>query len=136
MGTILEHKHLIVNATIKTPPVKKDLPFMEEWFRELVEDIGMKILMGPYVIYSEMEGNRGFTGVTVIETSHAALHVWDECVPAKMKLDVYTCSSLNIVTIFEKIKVFSPIDIDYLFIDRDDGISILKNGIITHELQK
>lgn len=135
MGQILEHKHLIVNATIITPPLKKDVPFMVEWFKELIEDIGMKILMGPYVVYSDMVGNRGFTGVTVIETSHAALHCWDECEPAKMKLDIYTCSTLQIETIFEKIKVFSPIDIDYLFIDRDHGITILKNGVITNELK-
>lgn len=92
--------------------------------------------MGPYIIYSNMKGNRGFTGVTIIETSHIALHVWDECIPAKMKLDVYTCSSLDIKTIFEKIKVFNPIDINYLYIDRDDEISILKNGAVTNEFIK
>ena len=133
MTHVLEHKHLIVNATISTPPIEKDVPFMVEWFRELVEDINMKILMGPYVVYSNMVGNRGFTGVTIIETSHIAMHIWDECKPAKMKLDVYTCSSLDIKTIFEKIKVFAPIDIDYLYIDRDEGISILKDGDIVHE---
>lgn len=133
MGQVLEHKHLIINATIKNPPVEKDIPFMVDWFKELVEDIHMKILMGPYVVYSHMEGNRGFTGVTIIETSHIAMHLWDECVPAKMKLDVYTCSTLDIATIFEKLKVFSPIDVDYIFIDRDEGISILKNGELTYE---
>lgn len=139
MGQILEHKQLILNATIKTPPLEKDVPFMVEWFKELVEDINMKILMGPYVVYSNMIGNRGFTGVTVIETSHAALHVWDECVPAKMKLDVYTCSELQVDIILEKIKTFYPIDIDYMLIDRDNNITILevmKNGVITHEFTK
>lgn len=132
MGYVLEHKHLVVNATIKTPPLEKDLPFMQEWFKELIEDIGMKILMGPYVVYSNMEHNRGFTGAAIIETSHIVLHAWDECIPAKIKLDVYTCSTLDIETIFEKIKVFSPIDIDYLFIDRDEKISVLKDGVVSY----
>jgi S-adenosylmethionine/arginine decarboxylase-like enzyme len=130
MGHVLEHKHLVVNATIKTPPLEKDLPFMKEWFTELIQDIGMNILMGPYLVYSNMEHNRGFTGVAIIETSHIALHCWDECNPAKIKLDVYTCSTLDIETIFEKLKVFAPIDVEYLFIDRDESISILKNGAL------
>ena len=28
-----------------------------------------------------MEGNRGITGIAVIETSHIAIHVWDEFNP-------------------------------------------------------
>lgn len=133
MEHVLEHKHLVVRANIKTPPLEKDIPFMIDWFKELVEDINMKILMGPYVVYSNMEGNRGFTGVTIIETSHIALHLWDECQPAMMQLDVYTCSTLDVETIFEKIKVFSPIDVDYVFLDRDKGISILNNGVLNYE---
>ena len=33
--------------------------------------------MGLYVKYCKMEGNRGITGIAVIETSHIAIHVWD-----------------------------------------------------------
>lgn len=102
---------------------------MEEWFKELIEDIGMKILMGPYLVYSDMENNRGFTGVAVIETSHIAMHIWDECEPAKMKLDVYTCSTLDVDTIMKKLASFSPIDIEYLFIDRDEEIRILAHTV-------
>jgi S-adenosylmethionine/arginine decarboxylase-like enzyme len=128
MGPILEHKHLILNASINNPPLEKDVPFMTEWFRELIESINMKILMGPYVVYSNMVGNRGFTGVTVIETSHTALHIWDECKPAVMKLDVYTCSSLDLETIFNKIEVFSPINMEYVLLDREDTVKVLADG--------
>lgn len=133
MNKPLLHKHLIINATINNAPTEKDLPFMVEWFKEVIEDINMNILMGPFVTYSNMIGNRGFTGVTIIETSHAALHTWDECSPAIMKLDIYTCSELEINIIFDKIKVFSPVDIDYLYIDRDKGISVIKNGEYRNE---
>jgi S-adenosylmethionine/arginine decarboxylase-like enzyme len=68
--------------------------------KQLVDKIGMNILMGPYAVYSDMEGNQGLTAVTIIETSHIALHVWDEAEPALMQLDVYTCSALDINDVF------------------------------------
>ena len=60
--------------------------------------------MGPYVKYCTMEGNRGFTGIAVIETSHNAIHVWDEPVPALMQIDVYSCAEFAPYKIAEKIK--------------------------------
>ena len=94
MGSVLEHKHLIIRAEITDPPY--DAVDIKRWMKNLVEDIGMNVLMGPYAIYSDMQGNQGLTAVTIIETSHIAIHVWDECEPALMQMDVYTCSKLNI----------------------------------------
>jgi hypothetical protein len=31
-------------------------------------------MMGPYVKYSDMPGNRGITGGAIIETSHVVMH--------------------------------------------------------------
>ena len=90
MTKVLEHKHLIVRAELMNPP-QCDVE-IQDWMKKLVDTIGMKILMGPYAIYSDMVGNRGLTAVTIIETSHIAMHVWDEDNPALMQLDVYTCS--------------------------------------------
>jgi len=39
-----------------------------------------------------MPGNQGLTSVTIIETSHIAVHVWDEVSPALMQMDVYSCA--------------------------------------------
>ena len=75
MSKILEHKHLIVRAELNNPP--KCTSAIDLWMRRLVEQIGMKILMGPYSVYSDMVGNQGLTAVTIIETSHIAMHVWD-----------------------------------------------------------
>ena len=127
MTHILEHRHLVISANIHKPPLENDLLFMKDWFKELVEDINMKILMGPFVVYSNMVGNRGFTGVTVIETSHAALHIWDEIYPAKMELDVYTCSPLDISIIFDKIKIFDPVDMQYIYLNRNSGIDVINH---------
>lgn len=125
MATVLEHKHLIITAKLSNPPT--NTAFMKKWMKTLVSKIGMKVLMGPYVVYSAMEGNRGLTAVTIIETSHIALHIWDEVQPALLQLDVYTCSTLNIEDVFEAIQEFGPTEINYYYIDRNNQLTLL-NG--------
>ena len=70
------HKHLIIRAEANRVPTDEEQ--LQNWMREFIDSIDMKILMGPYVKYCTMEGNRGITGIAVIETSHIAIHVWDE----------------------------------------------------------
>lgn len=113
---MLVHHLLVVNARLNKPPV--DPEYIQRWKKKLVEDIGMKILMGPFAVYSDMEGNRGLTAVTIIETSHIALHVWDEEAPATLRLDVYSCAEFNIDTILAAIEEFEPTHVDYKFLDR------------------
>jgi S-adenosylmethionine/arginine decarboxylase-like enzyme len=98
---------------------------IHDWMKRLVDKIGMNILMGPYAVYSDMEGNQGLTAVTIIETSHIALHVWDEAEPALMQLDVYTCSSLDINDVFSAIQEWDPTKIEYKYIDREHGLTLL-----------
>lgn len=119
---MLVHHLLVVNARIKDPP--KDPEFITEWKKRLVEDIGMKILNGPHAMYHDMPGNRGLTAVTIIETSHIALHVWDEDEPGVLRLDVYSCAEFKIDTILKAIEQFNPTHVDYKFLDRT-GDSIL-----------
>jgi S-adenosylmethionine/arginine decarboxylase-like enzyme len=90
----------------------------------------MKILMGPYSVYSDMEGNQGLTGVVIIETSHIAIHVWDEVQPALMQMDIYTCSELNIQDVFASIEVFEPTKVEYKFIDREHTLTLLNEHTI------
>lgn len=125
---LLEHKHLVVRAEINNPP--KDAEAIKDWMRNLVDAIGMNILMGPYAVYSDMEGNRGLTAVTIIETSHIAMHVWDECEPALMQLDVYTCSTLNIDDVFNAIRPFYPVSVEYKYIDRERNLQLIEKGSI------
>jgi S-adenosylmethionine/arginine decarboxylase-like enzyme len=123
VSTVLEHKHLIVRAELNDPPYSSIE--IKEWMKRLVDKIGMNILMGPYAVYSDMEGNQGLTAVTIIETSHIALHVWDEAEPALMQLDVYTCSSLDINDVFSAIQEWDPTKIEYKYIDREHGLTLL-----------
>ena len=81
----------------------------------------MKVLHGPVSVYCNKEGNRGITGFAIIETSHIALHTWDEIVPATLQLDIYTCSDLEINLVFEALSFFEPITLDYKFLDRENG---------------
>lgn len=132
---MLKHLHLIIRAEVTKPPLEADKERMQDWFKDLIESIGMKILSGPHTVYSNMEGNRGFTGVCVIETSHIAMHTWDEDNPAIIQLDVYTCSQMNIDTVFEKLEQFEPRKAEYTYIDRDNGIQIIDEGIIEFEYE-
>jgi S-adenosylmethionine/arginine decarboxylase-like enzyme len=122
---LLAHKHLIIRAEALKPPMEEKQ--LEEWFLKFVESINMKIFMGPYVKYCDMPGNRGITAVAIIETSHIAMHIWDECVPALMQFDVYSCSELDPEEICEKIeKDFEITKIEYKFLNRETGLVDLK----------
>ena len=118
--TPLVHKHLIVRAEVKNPP--KDETRAKEFLRELIEGINMKILFGPEARYVDVVGNRGLTCFAIIETSHVVMHTWDECDPAMIQLDVYTCGELNTDVVFDFLQQFDPIKIDYKFLDRENGL--------------
>ena len=128
MGKILEHKHLIVRAELNNPP--NCTTAIEAWMKKLVKQIDMNILMGPYSVYSDMVGNRGLTAVTIIETSHIALHVWDEVEPALAQLDVYTCSALNIEDVFEAMNEWNPVKVEYKYIDRENQLTLIEKRVI------
>ena len=118
------HKHLIIRAEANRVPTDEEQ--LTEWLREFIDSIHMKILMGPYVKYCEMEGNRGITGIAVIETSHIAIHVWDEPNPALMQIDVYSCAEFDVDEIAEKIKQdFDVVKLDYKYLNREKGLTVL-----------
>ena len=132
MGAILEHKHLIIRAELKNLP--KCVEAIQDWMKLLVANIDMKILMGPYAVYSDMIGNQGLTAVTIIETSHIAMHVWDEVNPALMQLDVYTCSKLNVNDVFLALSDFIPVNVEFKYIDREHDLTLLDKGVISEIL--
>jgi S-adenosylmethionine/arginine decarboxylase-like enzyme len=115
---MLKHEHLIIRADVKKPPT--NVAEIEVWIQNLVSAINMKILRGPFAVYSDVEGNRGLTAVCIIETSHIALHVWDEDDPSMLQLDVYSCAEVNIETVLDFIEEFEPIHTDYKFLNRED----------------
>ena len=118
-----KHKHLIVRADIGWCPKEEDLNKISDWIRSLIRKIDMKLLAGPYTTYVNEKGNKGMTSVAIIETSHIALHIWDEVTPGLMQLDVYSCANFNPQDVFEKVnEMFQTVKMEYKFIDREKGL--------------
>ena len=118
------HKHLIIRAEANRVPTDEEQ--LTEWLKDFIDSIHMKILMGPYVKYCNVEGNRGITGIAVIETSHIAIHVWDEPNPALMQIDVYSCAEFDVDEIANKIKSdFDVVKLDYKYLNRETGLTVL-----------
>ena len=134
MDNRLVHKHLIISSEVSNPP--KDKILLKNWYIELVEKIGMTLVpsfkmdgaQNPVIYDCEEPGNEGMTISGVIETSCISVHTWDAGYPAKLELDIYTCSCLDINLVFDHIKVFEPIRGSWLFIDREFGLKILGTG--------
>ena len=127
MTEVLVHKHLIVRAEAVNPPIEEI--FLKEWLQDFIKSINMKVLMGPYVIYHDVPGNRGITGAAIIETSHIVMHVWDEPSPALMQFDVYSCGAFDPEEICNKIKKdFDIVKIEYKFLDREKNLRDIAGG--------
>lgn len=119
----LVHKHLIIRAEVTTPPTDEQRTV--ELMKHLISTIGMKVLMGPYAKYLDVVGNRGLTAVAIIETSHVALHVWDEGSPALVQLDVYTCGQLDPQLVVNAIQEFGPTKVEMKYLDREHNLTEL-----------
>ena len=122
-----QHKHLIVRADIGWCPQEEDLNKISDWIRSLIKKIDMKLLAGPYTTYVGEKGNKGMTSVAIIETSHIALHIWDEVSPGLMQLDVYSCADFNPPDVFDKVnELFQTIKMEYKFLDREKELVDVK----------
>jgi len=118
--TPLVHKHLLVRAEADRPPIDEHQATL--WLRELIKKINMKILFGPEARYVNVPGNRGLTCFAIIETSHIVMHTWDECQPAMIQLDVYTCGALDTDVVFDALRDFGVTKMDYKFLDRETDL--------------
>lgn len=117
------HNQLLINGFSDTPPT--DEAFIKQWMENLVHEIDMKIIQGPYTAYVTKEGNRGLTAIVMIETSHIALHVWDEENPGMIQFDLYTCSTLPVQDVIDNLKLNLGLkDYSYMVIERENGFDI------------
>jgi S-adenosylmethionine/arginine decarboxylase-like enzyme len=124
------HKHLIIRAEVNNPPMTEK--YVRLWLRKLVKKIDMNIIKGPYASYVQKEGNRGVTGVVMIETSHIAIHVWDESSPALVQCDVYSCAEFSSNEVLAEFMPMDVVKIDHLLLDRDNTLwSNSNNSSIT-----
>ena len=121
---MLVHKHLIIRAECLDPPTCPN--YVEQWLKNVVELIGMKICKGPISAYVDVEGNEGATGVVIIETSHVAIHVWDRRSHALVQLAVYTCGAFEPRKIFNALKEFDVQKLEYKYLDREHNLTELE----------
>ena len=129
---MIYHKHLLVNAKI-TNAVKSEAQGIE-FLTNLVDKIDMKIIKGPFASYVNVEGNRGLTGIVMIETSHIAFHIWDEVRPGLIQFDLYTCGKLEldkVLSIFKE--TFDIVTLDYILFDRENGFVEESSGTINNQ---
>ena len=111
-----KHKHLIIRAEVIRPITSEKE--IKKWLRKLVKKIDMKIIKGPDSGYVSKEGNRGITAVVMIETSHIAIHIWDETSPALVQCDVYSCAEFSSNEVLVEFMAMEPIKIEHMLLDR------------------
>ena len=121
------HNHLLLNGYMTNPPMDKGAALL--WIEKLVEEIGMKVAAGPIAAYVEKEGNRGMTVGCLIETSHIAMHVWDETNPSFVQFDLYTCSTLAAdLVIRNLIENWGLHNYVHMVLERSDGFNIVESS--------
>lgn len=122
----LHHKHLLLRAKVNAPPLQMDN--LDVMLRNLVNMIDMKILSGPHTVWCPVEGNTGWSGTVIIETSSIAFHSWIESHYPVIQLDVYSCKDFKVETVLKWLSVFEPEQIDYKFIDRENEFITLEQN--------
>jgi len=130
----LKHKHLIISLDCKYPP--KEAEEVEAFQSFLIKRIGMNIAKAdtlpknPMAYFCDTVGNKGVTGVGILETSHTAIHVWEEDFPAKMEFDLYSCSDFEVEEIVTMMKTFGIVKGNFYVLDRDTRLKIIDSGVI------
>lgn len=121
------HNQLLLNGYSNTPMT--DTEELNKWLTQIVSEIGMKITMDARSFYVDKKGNRGLTGVVGLQTSHAAVHVWDEDKPAGFQFDLYTCSHLPTEKVIKLlVKDWDLISYKYLVLEREKGFTVVDRG--------
>lgn len=147
MEPLVQHKHIIIRAELQTffapekwiklrqwlqwlPKRWRPVPQPVAWCTDLVEKMGMNLLIPPQAVYLDRPGLRGWTIICVIETSHIVIHVWDETDPVLAQFDVYTCGALDTHVVLEHLSQFKPSKIEYLLIDRENKLLHLEQDTV------
>lgn len=130
--TLTHHIHAVGTAFFDNMPAPDSVQVIDRWLRELVDIIEMKRLMGPYSIRCEDVGNVGCTGIIVISTSHASIHVWPFADRPFAKWDVYSCRDFKPSAIADHLFSIGASEVDYTLFDRsnDNGIEIIESNSI------
>ena len=122
------HLHLLVKGYITNPPKSEEI--LNNWFRELVNKVGMVVVAGPTSVYVNEVGNEGITGTVTLATSHASIHVWDALELPMFQFDLYSCSDFTPEQVLNHInEYFNLQTATWQFIDRNgDDFKLIESG--------
>ena len=120
----LKHKHLLIRAEVQNPPKNEEETI--SWMKKLIKTIDMNILAGPYSSQVSKKGNKGLSGVAIIDTSHISIHTWDEKEPALIQLDVYSCKDFKKSNVIDCLDDFKPVTVEYKYFDRETNFIEVK----------
>ena len=120
----LKHKHLLIRAEVQNPPKNEEETI--SWMRKLIKTIDMNILAGPYSSQVSKKGNKGLSGVAIIDTSHISIHTWDEKQPSLIQLDVYSCKEFKKSDVIDCLDEFKPVTVEYKYFDRETNFIEVK----------
>lgn len=132
MTELLQHKHLILRALVEKP--FNDVEAAKQWLVTIIESIGMKVATSPTLIenpigfYCDTPGNQGLTAIGILETSHIAIHFWDNVSPAVVHFDLYSCSDFDVSQIVEFLAPLGIVELRGKFLDREENLPILECG--------
>jgi S-adenosylmethionine/arginine decarboxylase-like enzyme len=119
---VRDHKHIIVRAYVKQPPRQEKI--LSDWCHSVISSVGMKVIGGPLIVYSDMEGNKGHTAVAVLDFSHLSIHVWDEIDPALIEFDLFSCKDFDVNLVLAKLQEFEMLSYSTLTVDRNNYVKV------------
>lgn len=81
--------HLILQGKCTSKELLKQKASLESWLKNIVGEIHMKVVGGPWVIEITNGKTSGLTGIVILAESHVSVHTFPESRYAF--IDVFSC---------------------------------------------
>lgn len=125
---IPNHQHIVIKAYVKNPIKSEES--LNKFLSELVNKVGMNVILGPFSMYVNDLGNEGITGAVILATSHASIHIWDAEEPYLVQMDLYSCKEFKHSDVISHIHDYMNIEsVEFMVIDRNKDLSVVKQSI-------